>query len=229
MNDLISRAGKVVGLLWVFLVGLSLLACSQVEAHGEERPLLPTPVALPTVVPQVMQLGAPEGKVDFRDLPCGSVVRFTGNAGTQVRVVERVEACGVTWYRAVLVEGNGEGWVPASALVDPTSGGPTFGSFRWSAGTVARPLANGAPLSYRDGGLWILWDYTGLRVGDMVEVVLLVNGERYSSAPRAWSGPASGQHLLNVLTLQPRSEAGEWMLWFFVNGEYVGQASATVR
>ncbi len=237
MNKQSQKVVTVLAWSLFFTVLLFLLMSvggASVAANGVLVPLV-TPTVLPEeeekedVFRKTKVVIAPDGVVDVRDIPCGTK-RFTVPAGTLVRTLSRATACGSTWYLVENLDGVGSGWVPASTLLDPGTQGPTFGNCRFATGNAAGPGAfSAAPLPIMAEALWMRCDFSGLHWGDKVQQVLVVGNERYASPPAEWRGVATGQLWSNLLLHQPRKGAGQWVVWFFVNDEFVGQGSVTVR
>lgn len=175
-----------------------------------------------------MLLIAPEGKVDLRSEPCGPTARLTKPAGTLVRVGAQLAACGGTWVLVELVDGSGMGWVPAAALIEPGATGPSFGHFIFVSGRRAAPILFAPPLLDSEA-IWLRFDFAGLRPGDVVQWVLDINGERYAFAPVIWGAAGKGQQWVNLMSVSPRPVPAVWLVIFYVNDEYVAQASLPLR
>lgn len=177
----------------------------------------------------VLLLTSPNGKVDLFDNPETRVSRFTVPAGTLAVVVDWAQNGTGFWY-LVRLDDQSQGWVPAEAVAKVGAQGPAFHHFTFCEGEVAAPNGLcGNQLSLNTAALWLRWDYAGLTHQDVVQQILIVDGERYQTEPMAWNGPATGQHLMNLLDLAPRRSTGLWTVWFVVNGEFAGATSVRMQ
>jgi hypothetical protein len=178
----------------------------------------------------VMVVVGMEGEIPLFHDPCRPAAR-TIPVGTLVHVVDEVtNACGRHMVLVELRNGGGRGWVAAGVLADPNATGPIFGAFRLCAGDARGPAVPcGAAVAFAPQGMWLSWDFAGLKQGDIVQRVLVVNGQRFQSPPVRWSGAAAGRQLVNVVEGQPALAPGLWTVQFIVNGKPASQATFEVR
>lgn len=198
-------------------------------ALAEARAML-TPTTLPTLLKYVPTLlVASSGRLELYDRPGGERVTLSLEEGAlvRVRVVQSAEVDGVPWFKIELVEGKGRGWLPSEQLSLNVTPERSFSHFQFCQGTVARPMGPcGSSLAWPLDGLWLTWHYHGLEPNDMIQRVLIVNGERFQGAPTLWVGPSTGEQLVNLFDEhRPRLEPGLWTVQFYVNGALVNEAS----
>lgn len=222
MKKLTLKLTTIVVIAGVFVVGWFAIYSEPLDAAFQT---LPTTSSQDDLEGMTLVLASPNGKVDLFDTPEGLVSRFTVAAGTTATVVDWVQDDARFWYLVALEDGS-QGWVPAEAVAKLGAQGPTFHHFAFCEGDVGAPNGEcGNQLSLDATALWLRWDYTGLTRQDVVQHILIVDGERYHGQPMVWDGPATGQHLMNLLDLAPRRSAGLWTVWFVVNGEFAGATS----
>lgn len=170
------------------------------------------------------------GPLQVYDQPGGTLL-FTAEPGALVVIEEARLVADIQWFLVTMVEDGRRGWVPTAGLTIEVAPMRRFDSFRFCEGSAAAPAAPcGRELSLQAEAIWLHWNYAGLKAGDKVQRVLVINGERYQSSPVAWGGASSGEQLVNLLAEpSPRREAGAWIVEFFVNDELTSQTSVLVR
>lgn len=178
-----------------------------------------------------LMLVAPEGQqLYLYDSPGGALL-FTVEMGSLVVIEEARTVAGTQWFLVVLNDSERRGWVPTEGLSVSVTPEVTFDDFRFCPGTAAAPGEPcGRELPIDSEGIWLRWHYKGLKAGDEVQRVLLINGERYQSQPATWDGASTGEQLVNLRAEHaPRMEPGIWVVEFFVNQRLVGETSVWVR
>lgn len=237
MKRLLFRLGRIVFtttaimiFVFVFFVAASVAMNRPLRPQGPTRSPTPEPGGGADMQKGVkMVLIAPEGQVDLVDTPASPVVRLTAPAGTVVTIVNFAQVDETFWYLVELANGA-QGWVPAEALDVPDAQATAFDRFTFCAGDVRAPGARcGALLPLGAEALWVRWNYAGLRANDVLQPVLIVNGERYQGRPQVWRGSPTGQHLVNLRELAPPREPGTWTLWLVLNGQLAATTSVRVQ
>lgn len=195
----------------------------------------PSPTALPIILHDApVVLFVQDGKIVFYDQPSGDSHTLTVEKNTLVeaRLIGETRVGNVEWFRLEVPElQSGGGWVMSDEMTIYTGPAYTFDSFVFSAGTAAGPVGpSGSSLALPFDGLWLEWEYAGLKEGDVVQRTLWVNGEQYGTKPITWSGPSEGRQLVNLIDEHnPRVEAGIWTVEFIVNGETVTETTVQIR
>ncbi len=175
-------------------------------------------------------LVAPEGRLDLFGGPGGQVIGSLDH-GTLVRIVE-VRMVGETqWFLVEVEGGKGRGWLPTEGLTIEMAPAISFDHFVFCTGDAAGPgFLCGRELPLATEALWLRWSFQGLREGDELQRVLVMESERFQSPPQRWDGPASGEQLVNLMAdHELPKKPGVWVVEFFVNGKVVGETSVWLR
>lgn len=232
------RLLKIGGLILLSLLSLMLTAQPSSEsADGAMIAPTESPAAAPVVADECLPRWSYrvvvnlDGVSPLFDTPERLAIRFTLPAGAVVRMVDGVRFRGEAWCLVEVVSDGSKGWLTADQLL--ALNGPYMGNFLLCGGTVAHPAperdcTRHGPLPLDPDAMWLRWDYAGLRDADVVQWMLVINGERYQTPPIVWKRGRGGQQLVNLLAANPRVEPGAWTIKVIVNGRTVGEHTFTV-
>ncbi|MBA3531452.1 MAG: hypothetical protein H0T73_05970 [Ardenticatenales bacterium] len=213
-------------LLFVIYVSLTLLL---INGTGGERSVVGAQISPAPCVEGGMLVGL-DGAVALYDTPENGIIRFTLPTGQIVQVLDEVQQRGERWCLIAPLNEAGMGWVPSTLLTALNIMPVRFGNFRFCEGSAAGPgRVCDQSLPRSAAGLWLRWEYSGLRPGDQVQRVLIIHQERYQTPLTVWSGAPYGQQLVNLLDHHPRPEPGTWTVQFFVNGILIQETQVEIR
>lgn len=203
------------------------------------QPPTPTPIVTATTLPTVtlnvpLMLVVEDGEIIFYDQPEGMPQPFSVPNGTllSVMVLEEQKLNGTEWFLLELTEIEGRGWVKANELMGIHVGPKMiFEGFQFCLGSAASPSGPcGTSLPLSDSEVWLTYHFKGLKRGAVVQTVVVVEGEQYQSQPRTWDGSADGTQLINLVqTHNLPATPGLWTVKFYVDGNFVTEASVHIR